>query len=83
MFTLNTILVKIPCFLRCTAYKLKIATYNVITLLRDEHIQELEELRETRLAWDVMGISEVRRREECFTTLQNSLSMANNGQARK
>ena len=50
---------------------LKSATYNVRTLLRDEHIQEVEkELKETRLAWDVIGISEVRRREECFTTLQ-------------
>ena len=52
--------------------RLKIATYNVRTLLRDEHIQELEEeLRETRLVWDVIGISEVRRPEECFTTLQS------------
>ena len=52
--------------------RLKIATYKVRPLLRDEHIQELkEELRETRLEWDVIGIGEVRRREECFTTLQN------------
>ena len=50
----------------------KIATYNVRTLLRDEHIQELEEdLRETRLVWDVIGIGEVRRREERFNTLQS------------
>ena len=54
--------------------------------VRDEHIQELEEeLRKTRLIWDVMGISEVRRPEECFTTLQSGhlicYSKANNGQA--
>ena len=34
--------------------------------------QELEEeLRETRLVWDVIVIGEVRRREECFTILQS------------
>ena len=65
--------------------RLKIATYNVRTLLR-EHIQELdEERRETRLVWDVIGISEVKIPEECFTTLQSSHllfhSKANNGQA--
>ena len=64
--------------------RLKIATYNVGTLLRVEHIQEPEEeLRETRLVWDVIGFSEVRRPEECFTTLQSGhlLHQANNGQA--
>ena len=66
--------------------RLTIATYNVRTLLRDGHIQELEEeLREIRLIWDVFGIGEVRRREECFTTLQSGHllyhSKANNGQA--
>ena len=48
-------------------------------------IQELEELRETRFVWDVIGISEVRRPEECLTTLQSGhllyLSKANKGQA--
>ena len=40
--------------------------------LRDEHIQELEEeLTGTRLVWDVIRIVEVRRREECFSTLQS------------
>ena len=52
---------------------------------RDEPIQELEELVETRLVWDVIGIGEVRRRDECFTTQQSGHllyhSMANNGQA--
>ena len=66
--------------------KLKIATYNVRTLLRDEHIQELEEKHmETRLILDIIGISEVRRPEECFTTLQSGHllyhSKSNNGQA--
>ena len=38
--------------------RLKIARCNVRTLLRDEHIQELEEeLKETRLVWDVIGSS--------------------------
>ena len=54
-------------------------------LLRAKHIQEVEdELKETRLVWDVIGIGEVRRREECFTTLQNGYllrhSKATNGQ---
>ena len=49
--------------------RVKIATYNVRTLLGDEHVQEIEEeLKEIRLVWDVVGISEVRRPEECFTT---------------
>ena len=66
---------------------LKIATYNIRTLLRDEHIQEIEEeLRETRLIWGVIGICEVRRPEECVTTLQSGHllhhSKANNGRCR-
>ena len=65
---------------------LNIATYNVRTQLRDEQIQEHEDKRrETRLAWDVTVIGEVRRRQECFTTLQSGhllcYSKANNGQA--
>ena len=68
------------------ASRLKIATYNIKTLLRDEHIQELEdELRETGLVWGVIGIGEVRRAEERFTTLQGGRllyhSKANDGQA--
>ena len=47
--------------------RLKIATYNVSTILRDEHIQEVEEeLREIRLISDVIRIGELRRREECL-----------------
>ena len=50
-----------------------------------QHIQELEELRKTRFIWDVIGISEVRRPEECFTTSQSGHllchSKVNNGQA--
>ena len=63
--------------------RLKIATYNVRTVLREEHIQELE--KETRMVCDVIRISEARSPEECFTTLQNGHllghSKANNAQA--
>lgn len=66
--------------------RLKIATYNVRTLLKDEQIHELEqELQDNKLVWDVIGIGEVRRKEESFTTLQSGHllyhSKANNGQA--
>ena len=66
--------------------RLKIATYNVRTLLKDEHVQELEdELKENNMKWDVIGLGEVRRKEESFTTLQIGHllyhSEANNGQA--
>ena len=44
--------------------------YNFVTLLRDEHKQELEEeLREISLVSDVTRIGEVRRREEYVITL--------------
>ena len=64
----------------------KIATYNVITLLKDEHVQELEdELKENNMKWDVIGLGEVRRKEESFTTLESGHllyhSEANNGHA--
>ena len=66
--------------------RLKIATYNVRKLLKDEHVQELEEeLKENNMKWDVIGLGEVRRKEESFTTLQTGHllyhSEANNGQA--
>ena len=66
--------------------RLKIATYNVRTLLKDEHVQELEEeLKENNMKWDVIGLGEVRRKDESFTTLQSGHllyhSEANNGQA--
>ena len=49
--------------------RLKIATYNVRTLLKDKHVQELEdELKENNMKWDVIGLGEVRRKEESFTT---------------
>ena len=49
--------------------RLKIATYNVRTLLNDEHVQDLEEeLKENNMKWDVIGFGEVRRKEESFTT---------------
>ena len=50
-----------------------IATYNVRTLLKDEHVQELEdELKENNMKLDVIELGEVRRKEERFTTLQSS-----------
>ena len=66
--------------------RLQIATYNVRTLLKDEHVQELEdELKENNMKWDVIGLGEVRRKEESFTALQSGNllyhSEANNGQA--
>ena len=66
--------------------RLKIATYNVRTLLKYENVQELEEeLKENNMKWDVIGLREVRRKEEGFTTLQSGhmlyQSEANNGQA--
>ena len=66
--------------------RLKIAKYNVRTLLKDEHVQELEdELKENNMKWDLIGLGEVRRKEESFTTLQSGHllyhSEANNGQA--
>ena len=51
---------------------LKVAKYNVKTLSKDEHVQELEEeLNETNIKWDVIGLGEIRRKEEGFTTLQS------------
>ena len=66
--------------------RLNIATYSVRTLLKDEHVQELEdELKENNMKWDVIGLGEVRRKDESFTTLQSGHllyhSEANNGQA--
>ena len=66
--------------------RLKIATYNVRTLLKYENVQELEEeLKENNMKWDVIGLREVRRKEESFTTLQSGHmryhSEANNGLA--
>ena len=66
--------------------RLKIANYNVRTLVKDEHVQELEdELKENNMKWDVIGLGEVRRKGESFTTLQSGHllyhSEANSGQA--
>ena len=49
-------------------------------------VQELEEeLKENSMKWDVIGLGEVRRKEESFTTLQSGHvlyhSEANNGQS--
>ena len=66
--------------------RLKVATYNVRTLLKDEHGQELEEgLKGNNTEWDVIWLGEVRRKEESVITLQSGHllyhSEANNGQA--
>ena len=71
---------------RNNSSRLKIATYNVRILLRDEHVQKREEEhRETCLVWDVIEISEVRRPEQCFNTLHSGHriyhSKANNGES--
>ena len=55
-------------------------------VLKDEHVQELEdELKENNMKWDVIGLGEVRRKEESCTTLQSGHlpyhSEANNGHA--
>ena len=42
--------------------RLNIAIYNVRTLLKDEHVQD--ELKENNMKWDVIGLGEVRRKEE-------------------
>ena len=61
--------------------RLKIATYNARTLLKELE----EELTENNMKWDVIGLGDVRRKEEGFTTLQSGHllyhSEANNGQA--
>ena len=45
--------------------RLKIAKYNVRTLLKDEHVQEMEdELKENNMKWDVIGLGEVRRKQK-------------------
>ena len=49
-------------------------------------MQELEEeVKENNMKWDMIGLGEVRRKEESFTTLQSGHllyhSEANNGQA--
>ena len=44
------------------------------TRLQYEHVQELqeleEELKENNMKWDVIGLGEVRRKEESFTTIR-------------
>ena len=61
-------------------------TCNVRTLLKVEHVQELEEeLKENNMNWDVIGLGEVQRKEKSFTTLQSGHLMyhseANNEQS--
>ena len=66
--------------------RLKIATNNVRTLIKDEHLQEREdEMKGNNMKWDVLGLGEVRRKQESFTTFQRGHllyhSEDNNGQA--
>ena len=57
--------------------RMKIVTYNVRTVLKDEHVQELEEeLKENNMKCDVIGLGEVRRKEERFTITQVACSSA-------
>ena len=63
--------------------RLKIATYNVRTLLKDEHVQELEEeLKENNMKWDVKGseksdekrkVSQLSKVATCCTTLMPTM----------
>ena len=49
--------------------RLKIATYNVKTLLKYENVQELEEeLKENNMKWDVIGLREVNS-SKCSTAV--------------
>ena len=64
---------------------MNIATYNVRTLLKDERARTGRRTERNNMKWDVIGLGEVRRKEESFTTLQRGHllyhSEANNGQA--
>ena len=58
----------------------------MLTDTKDEHVQELEEeQKRNNMKWDVIGLGEVRRKEESFTTLQSGHLLCNcdaiNGQA--
>ena len=52
---------------------MKIETYNVRTLLKDDNVQKLdEELKENNKKWDMfIGLGEVGRKGESFTTVQS------------
>lgn len=62
---------------------LKIATFNTRTLLSEESFTEMEKELE-KIRWDIVGMSEVRRRGEgletlkylviCFTIMENNTS---------
>lgn len=49
---------------------LKIATYNARTLLSEEKFTEIE-IELENIKWDIVGISEVRRRDEGLKTLKS------------
>jgi hypothetical protein len=53
-------------------WKFGIATYNVRTLLGEEKLEELETaLEQSGIHWDVIGLSEVRRKDESFQKLNS------------
>jgi hypothetical protein len=51
-------------------WNLRVATYNVRSLLGDDRLIELEEELEG-VEWDIIGLSEIRRRGEKFIELQS------------
>ena len=64
--------------------KLFIATYNVRTLQHEERLESLEEqLKEIK--WDIIGISEMRRKGECLAKRKNGhliYNVGNNNEAK-
>ena len=64
--------------------KLFIATYNTRTLRHEERIESLEEqLKEIK--WDIIGISEKRKKGECLAERKNGhliYNMGNNNEAK-
>ena len=68
-----------------SSMELNILSYNIRTLKEDAKLVELEEeLFDTGIKWDLLGLAEVRRREERFITLNSGHTLyhteANNGQ---
>ena len=64
--------------------KLFIATYNTRTLQHEERIESLEDqLKEIK--WDIIGISEMRKKGECLAKRRNGhliYNMGNNNEAK-
>ena len=52
--------------------RLEIATYNVKTLLKDEHLQEMKDkLHDIERDQTRIRLGEIQRKEESLTTVQN------------